>query len=147
MSTLYQRDPAVEGVALDEQEVLFHQTTNKFVLVNPTARFVWAQLAAPRSSQAIADALCDRHAGVDRAAAGEQVTWLLEQLAARSFVQSLAGSATGGLAVVSAPQAGPYHAPGLRDVTEEEVLASFQMTAAEISAASCWWFSCATGCP
>ena len=49
--------------------------------------------------------------------------------------------------VNEAHQLPPYTAPSVRQVTEEEVLAAFQMTAAEISAASCWWVSCPTGCP
>ena len=41
----------------------------------------------------------------------------------------------------------PYVAPAIREMTEDEVLGAFQMTAAEISAASCWWTPCASGCP
>jgi len=33
----------------------------------------------------------------------------------------------------------PYVAPSIRELTEDEVLAAFQMSAAEISAAGCWW--------
>jgi hypothetical protein len=42
----------------------------------------------------------------------------------------------------------PYKAPVIRLLSEDEVLMAFQMTAAEISAASCWWSPC-TGstCP
>jgi len=36
-----------------------------------------------------------------------------------------------------------YEKPKLTIMTETELLASFQMTAAKISAASCWWGSCA----
>ena len=41
----------------------------------------------------------------------------------------------------------PYEPPAVRVLSEDEVLAAFQMTAAEISAASCWWMPCTTGCP
>jgi hypothetical protein len=146
MSQLLQRSPAVEGVALDEQEILFHSATNKFVLLNPAARFVWTRLAAAGSAAQIAAALCARHGRAADAQAEAQVASFLAALAARSLVAPATGTADAREEPV-APVAAPYHAPMLRDVTEDEVLASFQMTAAEISAASCWWFSCATGCP
>jgi hypothetical protein len=34
---------------------------------------------------------------------------------------------------------GRYEAPTIRELSEDEVLAAFQMSAAEISAAGCWW--------
>lgn len=40
----------------------------------------------------------------------------------------------------------PYTAPAVRVMTEDEVLAAFQMTAAEISAAGCWWTPAPSGC-
>jgi len=40
-----------------------------------------------------------------------------------------------------------YKAPTIRMLSEDEVLMAFQMTAAEISAASCWWMPCTSGCP
>jgi hypothetical protein len=36
----------------------------------------------------------------------------------------------------------PYVQPTLRVMDESEILAAFQMTAARISAAGCWWGSC-----
>ena len=41
----------------------------------------------------------------------------------------------------------PYEAPSIREMSEDEVLAAFQMSAAEISAASCWWTTMPSGCP
>jgi len=38
-----------------------------------------------------------------------------------------------------------YVKPTLRVMSETELLASFQMTAAKISAAACWWGSCKCG--
>ena len=148
MSNLFQRSPAVEGVALDEQEVLFHQTTNRFVLLNPTARSLWGLLAVARTPAELGDALCAHHA-VDRAAAMADADRLLAELSARQFVTVANGNAVAAAPAppAAAPAGAPYHAPALRDLTEDEVLASFQMTAAEISAASCWWVACATGCP
>jgi hypothetical protein len=41
-----------------------------------------------------------------------------------------------------------YEQPSIRVLNEEELLDVFQMTAAEISVASCWWNACASvGCP
>lgn len=41
----------------------------------------------------------------------------------------------------------PYEAPSIRILDEEELLKVFQMTAAEISVAGCWWGACTVGCP
>jgi hypothetical protein len=35
-----------------------------------------------------------------------------------------------------------YSKPSLTIMSEAEILAAFQMTAAKISAAGCWWGSC-----
>jgi hypothetical protein len=39
-----------------------------------------------------------------------------------------------------------YEAPSIKVLDEEELLKIFQMTAAEISVASCWWGACSVGC-
>ena len=41
----------------------------------------------------------------------------------------------------------PYEKPAVRILDEEELLTVFQMTAAEISVASCWWSLISVGCP
>ena len=38
-----------------------------------------------------------------------------------------------------------YSRPTIREMSEKEILAAFQMTAAKISAAGCWWGSCPNG--
>ena len=40
-----------------------------------------------------------------------------------------------------------YESPSIKVLDEEELLKVFQMTAAEISVASCWWTPCTAGCP
>jgi hypothetical protein len=40
-----------------------------------------------------------------------------------------------------------YQTPTIRLIDEEELLKVFQMTAAEISVAGCWWIACSVGCP
>lgn len=40
-----------------------------------------------------------------------------------------------------------YERPSVTVLDEDELLKVFQLTAAEISVASCWWASCPTGCP
>jgi len=40
-----------------------------------------------------------------------------------------------------------YERPLVTVLDEEELLKIFQMTAAEISVASCWWAACPSGCP
>jgi hypothetical protein len=40
-----------------------------------------------------------------------------------------------------------YEEPTVTVLDEDELLNIFQMTAAEISVASCWWMPCSMGCP
>ena len=40
-----------------------------------------------------------------------------------------------------------YAPPSVRELDEEDLLKVFQMTAAEISVALCWWGACTQGCP
>jgi hypothetical protein len=40
-----------------------------------------------------------------------------------------------------------YQTPTIRELTEDEVLEAFQLTAGEISSAACWWAPCGTTCP
>jgi hypothetical protein len=40
----------------------------------------------------------------------------------------------------------PYERPVITTMDRDEVLQAFQMTAAQISAAGCWWGACAVGC-
>jgi len=39
-----------------------------------------------------------------------------------------------------------YERPVITVMDRDEVLQAFQMTAAQISAAGCWWNPCAVGC-
>jgi hypothetical protein len=142
MMTHYQRTGGIEGVALEQQEVLFQPKTNKFVLLNPNAKLVFAALSQPRSAAQLCAALAA--GGAAATAVDAAVAQLLADLLSRGLVQVVAAAPA---APMAAQPVLPWHAPALRDVTEEEVLAAFQMSAAEISAASCWWFSCSTGCP
>jgi hypothetical protein len=41
----------------------------------------------------------------------------------------------------------PYEQPTVTVLDEDELLKVFQLTAAEISVASCWWGACPAGCP
>jgi len=41
-----------------------------------------------------------------------------------------------------------YERPSIRQLDEDELLNAFQMTAAEISVAACWWGNCpSAACP
>jgi hypothetical protein len=40
-----------------------------------------------------------------------------------------------------------YEQPSVTVLDEDELLKVFQLTAAEISVASCWWNACPTNCP
>ena len=43
---------------------------------------------------------------------------------------------------------GRYQTPAITQLEEHELLNIFQMTASEISAASCWWAACpSASCP
>jgi len=77
--------------------------------------------------------------GITGASGAPYAARLLDALVAADVEVGLCASSAG-LEVVATEL---YGDP---DLDRDEVLQAFQMTAAQISAAGCWWGACAVGC-
>ena len=152
MNTTYVATAGLETAPLQDGSVLYNLKTGKFILLNRSAAFLWAELSTPVTADVLLRRLHTSFTG----SASEAVRTDLNQALARFIELELASGKDGMDGVPAqadrADAAGTepivYASPEIRVLDEEELLNIFQMTAAEISVASCWWSACATpGCP
>ena len=153
MSTTFVAAAGSETAPIQDGLILFEPKTGKFIMLNSSAAFLWSELSTPKTEDELASRLSAAFSGV--ATAGPDVREALEGLGRLELVVTPA-EASGVDAARTAPHGNghgndgkpaSYEAPTLRVLDEEELLNVFQMTAAEISVASCWWSSCPSGCP
>jgi hypothetical protein len=152
MRTLFVATAGVETAPLANGSVVYNLKTGKFIMLNRTANRIWSGLARPRAEEDVVDSLRRSYPGLDAAAATSAVSEALLELCRLEFVmerrdgderaaagaQDEAGVAVDGEA---------YAPPSVKLLDEDDLLKVFQITAAEISVASCWWGACSVGCP
>jgi hypothetical protein len=154
MRTVFVATAGVETAPLANGSVVYNLKTAKFIMLNPSANLIWSALAQPHSEQDLVDLLRARYDSVDAPAAGQAVQHALHELQQLELVAARDGGEETG---ASRPQAaagsgasdpdGGYASPSVKVLDEEDLLKVFQITAAEISVASCWWAACTPGCP
>jgi hypothetical protein len=153
MSTTFVATAGLETAPIQDGSVLYDPRTGKFIMLNRSAALLWTELKTPKTEGELVRLL-----GVtfpDAATAGQDVGPALERLKAMELVvcdgetsaDAGATAAPSGNAVDGMDKPAAYERPALRVLDEEELLNIFQMTAAEISVASCWWSACPSGCP
>jgi hypothetical protein len=76
----------VETAPLNEEEILFHPETQKFVMLNETGRFMWGQLSEPRSLEELAQEMCEAFDGVTTEQALPDLEKALRRLEELEFV-------------------------------------------------------------
>lgn len=86
MGLRYRRKLGVESAPLNEEEILFHAETQKFVMLNETGRFLWSRLSEPHSPEELAHGLCESFASVTTSQALPDVERTLRQLEELEFV-------------------------------------------------------------
>ena len=86
MSCRYSRNLGVESAPLNEEEILFHAETQKFIMLNETARFLWERLSQPHSPQELAEGLCETFESVTSSQALLDVEKILRRLEELDFV-------------------------------------------------------------
>ncbi len=86
MSLRYRRMAGVESAPLNEEEILFHPETQKFVMLNETGRFMWGQLEEPQSLQELAKAVSESFTGVTASEALPDLEKAMRQLEDLEFV-------------------------------------------------------------
>ncbi|HZN48302.1 MAG TPA: PqqD family protein [Ramlibacter sp.] len=152
MRTVFVATAGLETAPLANGSVVYNLKTSKFIMLNPSANLIWSALSRAHSEQDLVDLLRDRYDGVDASAARQAVQATLRELQQLELVAQREGEAepieAGAPAGVraSGPDDG-YAPPSVKVLDEEDLLKVFQITAAEISVASCWWIACTVGCP
>jgi hypothetical protein len=87
VTTLYRRNPAVEGAPLHQETILFEPGTNRFCMLNGTAAFLWEQLSQPATAEQLSAEVCRHFAGVDKGVAEVDVRRVLEELRQLAVVE------------------------------------------------------------
>jgi hypothetical protein len=155
MSTTFVATEGLEAAPIQNGSVLYDPRTGKFIMLNGSAAFLWTELRAPRTENELVHRLCAIFPDVAPPDGRRDVGQALEHLKELELVVCK-GDTTGVEASTPAPESSEqastskppaYECPSLRVLDEEELLKIFQMTAAEISVASCWWGACTVGCP
>ena len=150
MSAVFVATSGVETAPLANGSVVYNLKTSRFIMLNPSANLVWSSLAQPHSEQHLVELLRDRY-DVDAAAARDAVQYTLRELQRLELVAQREGADAGDApppATIRASDADSGFAPpAVKVLDEEDLLKVFQVTAAEISVAQCWWGACSVGCP
>jgi len=154
MSTVFVATAGVETAPLANGSVVYNLKTSRFVMLNPSANLVWSALARPHSEEDLVDLLRARYDGVDAQAARQAVQYTLRELQRVELVADRqAGEESGDPPAQGATRTGAsapddgFAPPSVKVLDEEDLLKVFQITAAEISVAQCWWGACSVGCP
>ena len=153
MNTTYVATAGLETAPLQDGSVLYNLKTGKFVMLNRSASFLWTELSSPKSLDDLTHRLLAAFPDMSSASAGPDIGKALTELKGLELVASRDNatypvSAPSDHAAAPNAESAAYESPTIRVLDEEELLNIFQMTAAEISVASCWWSTCASpGCP
>ena len=150
MTATYVATAGLEAAPLQDGAVLYNLKTSKFIMLNRSASVMWNELSGPKTEETLVHRLCVIYPDASASSAQAAVSALLKELADLELVVATTNAAE----TASTPSApgsqtalAAYEAPSVRVLDEEELLKIFQMTAAEISVASCWWAACPAGCP
>ena len=149
MNTTYIATAGLESAPLQDGSVLYNLQTGKFILLNRSAAFLWTELAAPAGMDELSRRLCATYPQAAAQGLLRDVEAALSSFQDLQLVSLREGTAAAGTASPAATtqlESAAYESPSIRVLDEDELLNIFQMTAAEISVASCWWGACATGC-
>ena len=153
MSATYIATAGLETAPIQDGAVLYNLKTGKFVMLNASAASIWSALNSPKSEIELASRLRSVFPDAVTRDIDQEVAAALETLRTLELVSKRETGVVGSVVVdptqvEAAVDGKTYESPSIKVLDEEELLNIFQMTAAEISVASCWWSACATpGCP
>jgi hypothetical protein len=133
----------------DGGAVLYDARTSKFIMLNPSADRLWSELSNARTEDDLVQGLCSTYSDIDTPTARQAVRQALESLRGLDLVRAQPE----GSDAVRAPSASGrgtsgqdrrtgFTSPSVDVLAEDDLLKVFQMTAAEISVAGCWWSPC-----
>ena len=154
MRTLFVATAGLETAPLADGAVLYNLNTGKFVMLNRPAEMLWAELSQPRSEDHLVQELRQTYPQVEPGTARQAVGSTLTELQRLELVLATTTAGDVERPASATPiqkaertQRSDYAPPSVSVLDEEDLLKVFQMTAAEISVASCWWGACTAGCP
>ena len=153
MSTSFVATTDLETAPLADGAVLYNAKNGKFVMLNRSAERLWSDLAKARTEDELVRGLCRTYPAIEPLTAQQAVSETLESLRRLDLVLARPEGDVGRVSSAvedgqgDADQRADYAPPAVRELDEEDLLKVFQMTAAEISVALCWWGVCSTGCP
>ena len=85
-SPRYARSPDASASTVGDRVVLYHRKNRAALVLNPTGTWVWQQLAAPLSAQALADALRTRFPSLSPEDAERDVNAFIAELTSHTMV-------------------------------------------------------------
>jgi PqqD family protein of HPr-rel-A system len=154
MSTHFVATAGLEAAPLADGAVLYHPKTGKFVMLNRSADRLWSELSKPKTEDELVRGLRRTYPDIETPAARDAVSQALESLRRLDLVLAQPGKGDVDRPTSAAEGGGgghdrrtDYAPPSVTVLGEEDLLKVFQMTAAEISVALCWWGACTSGCP
>jgi len=129
--------------------VVYSAKSGKFIMLNRSADRLWTALQSTRTEDDLVRGLCKTYPGVDAGRARHDVRQALESLLSLDLVRAQPRAVDAEHATASAEggdgggtDVAGYASPAVEVLGEEDLLKVFQMTAAEISVAGCWWGNC-----
>jgi PqqD family protein of HPr-rel-A system len=157
MTSTFVATAGLDAAPLEDGSVLYNPKTGKFIMLNRSAAFLFNEMSTPRTDDELIHRLCAAFSDMATAAAQQEVSQALELLKDLDLVRQCdADEAPHAVAALNGAFSGPedgkgkpkaFERPTAKVLDEDELLKIFQMTAAEISVASCWWGACTVGCP
>lgn len=155
MSTTFVAVPELETAPLaGGGSVLYSAKTGKFVMLNRSADQLWSEMSSGKTEDELVRSLRATYPGLETPAAREAVRQTIESL--RGLDLLLMHPEGGGVdrassaarsATATREARGEFATPSVNVLGEDDLLKVFQMTAAEISVAGCWWGNCQTNNP
>jgi hypothetical protein len=140
----------METAPLANGSVVYNLKTGKFIMLNRSANRIWNALTRPLALQDLVDTLLACYPGLNAPLAGRAVSEALVELQRFELVgerRDDSGNDGAKFSPAQEPADDDYAPPSVKVLDEEDLLKVFQITAAEISVASCWWGACSVGCP
>ena len=155
MSTNFVAVTGLEAAPLaDGGMVVYSAKSGKFVMLNRAADRLWTALQTTRTEDDLVRGLCRTYPGVETGRARQDVRQALESLLSLDLVRAqprLVGAEHATASAEAGDGGGAdvagYASPAVEVLGEEDLLKVFQMTAAEISVAGCWWGNCRSNNP
>jgi hypothetical protein len=86
MTERFGRNPKAETASMSQEAMVFDPESTRFFQLNPTAAFVWNQLAEPSTAEALATEVCSRFEGAASSEVQRDVREILQQMLAHQLI-------------------------------------------------------------